>query len=862
MRKRRMLMVLLAVSGLIGSTWAIDNKGITFEQPAADCFTLIEDGKATPILLDEKDDVGIIIAVKNLQDDFRKVTGRQAELLHSVRGPRLIVAGSLESRFVKELVKAKKIDITSLKGKREKYLMKAVSRPFDGVDEAWVIVGSDKRGTIYGIYELSEQIGVSPWYDWADVPVVQRKNLYIQRGEYTAGEPAVKYRGIFLNDEAPCLTGWVKHTYGTNYGDHRFYARVFELILRLRGNFMWPAMWAWSFYADDPENSKTAHDMGIIMGTSHHEPMARNHQEWARKRKQYGVWDYATNQKVLDRFFREGIERVKDTEDLITIGMRGDGDAPMGGKEGADHEYVNRDEYNMNLLKKVIKNQRKIIKDVTGRPADERPQVWAIYKEVQRFYDMGLRVPDDVIMLLCDDNWGNVRRLPNAEERKRPGGWGMYYHVDYVGAPRNSKWLNVTPIQNMWEQLQLTYDYGVDKLWILNVGDLKPMEYPITLFLDMAWNPKRYTADNLLEHPRGFCARQFGEEQADEAARILNLYSKYNGRVTPEMLDCHTYNIETGEWKQVADEYRKLEADALRQYLSLPQEYHDAYKQLILFPVQAMANLYEMYYAQAMNHKLYKENNPQANFWADKVVQTFKFDSLLCDDYNNVMSGGKWKNMMAQKHIGYTSWNDNFPADTLPKIYRIENPEKAVGGYVFTGQDGYIAIEAEHYYSAKAAPDTEWTVIPYMGRTLSGMALMPYTQPTDGASISYKIKLPKGIDKVTVHVIVKSTLAFHDRKGHEYSIGFEGGKDQTINFNHNLNELPENVYSIYYPTVARRIVEKKAKLNVPNTSDGMQTITFKPLDPGIVLEKLVVDYGGYKKSYLFMNESKSKRESR
>ena len=477
MRKRRMLMVLLAVSGLIGSTWAIDNKGITFEQPAADCFTLIEDGKATPILLDEKDDVGIIIAVKNLQDDFRKVTGRQAELLHSVRGPRLIVAGSLESRFVKELVKAKKIDITSLKGKREKYLMKAVSRPFDGVDEAWVIVGSDKRGTIYGIYELSEQIGVSPWYDWADVPVVQRKNLYIQRGEYTAGEPAVKYRGIFLNDEAPCLTGWVKHTYGTNYGDHRFYARVFELILRLRGNFMWPAMWAWSFYADDPENSKTAHDMGIIMGTSHHEPMARNHQEWARKRKQYGVWDYATNQKVLDRFFREGIERVKDTEDLITIGMRGDGDAPMGGKEGADHEYVNRDEYNMNLLKKVIKNQRKIIKDVTGRPADERPQVWAIYKEVQRFYDMGLRVPDDVIMLLCDDNWGNVRRLPNAEERKRPGGWGMYYHVDYVGAPRNSKWLNVTPIQNMWEQLQLTYDYGVDKLWILNVGDLKTMEY-------------------------------------------------------------------------------------------------------------------------------------------------------------------------------------------------------------------------------------------------------------------------------------------------------------------------------------------------------------------------------------------------
>ena len=348
----------------------------------------------------------------------------------------------------------------------------------------------------------------------------------------------------------------------------------------------------------------------------------------------------------------------------------------------------------------------------------------------------------------------------------------------------------------------------------------------------------------------------------NKAMRILNLYSKYNGRVTGEMLDRNTYNLETGEWKQVSDEYLKLEAEALRQYISLKPEYKDAYKQLILFPVQAMANLYEMYYAQAMNHKLYKENNPQANEWADKVEQAFARDKALSDDYNNVMSGGKWKNMMIQKHIGYTSWNDNFPADTLPQTYRIEHPEKAVGGYVFTGQDGYVAMEAEHYYSTKAAPSTEWTVIPYMGRTLSGMALMPYTQPTDGASISYKIKLPKGVDKVTVHVIVKSTLAFHDRKGHEYSIGFEGAKEQTINFNQNLNELPENVYSIYYPTVARRIVEKKVKLNVPNTSDGMQTLIFKPLDPGIVLEKLVVDYGGYKKSYLFMNESKSKRDNR
>lgn len=817
--------------------------------PAGNHFPLVSNGSPCPVYIDSSEDKGVQIAIANLQQDILRVCSTKPELLSAANAKRCIIAGTYGTPLIKKLTASGKLNKKELEGKNEKYILQVISNPCEGVDEALVIAGSDRRGTIYGIYELSEQMGVSPWYWWADVPVVKRQNVYIKPGSYTDGEPAVTYRGIFLNDEAPCLTGWVKHTYGTNYGDHHFYAQVCELILRLKGNFLWPAMWSWAFYADDPQNSKTASEMGVIIGTSHHEPMARNHQEWARKRKEYGDWNYSTNQKVIDQFFREGIQRAQGTEDIVTIGMRGDGDEAMS------------KETNVKLLEKVVKNQRRIIEDVTKRPAKETPQLWALYKEVLDYYDKGMRVPDDVIMLLCDDNWGDICRLPNAKERKHPGGFGMYYHVDYVGAPRNSKWLNVTPIQNMWEQLQLTYDYGVEKLWILNVGDLKPMEYPITLFMDMAWNPKEYNASNLLEHPRRFCAQQFGEEQADEAMRILNLYSKYNGRVTGEMLDCKTYNLETGEWKQVSDEYLKLEAEALRQYLSLQPEYKDAYKQLILFPVQAMANLYEMYYAQAMNHKLYKENNPQANEWADKVERTFARDKALSDDYNNVMSGGKWKNMMIQKHIGYTSWNDNFPADKLPEIYRIEQPEKAVGGYVYTGQDGYVAMEAEHYYSATPAPGTQWTAIPYMGRTLSGMALMPYTTQTDGASLSYKMKLPKDVRTVTVRVVVKSTLAFHDRKGHEYSIGFDGENEQTINFNHNLNELPENVYTVYYPTVARRIVEKKAKLNLPDSPDGMQTLTFKPLDPGIVLEKIVVDYGGYKKSYLFMEESKNKREN-
>ena len=838
---------------------AKDHEDIVTENLNSGGFTLISQSKPVGVIVAENDKKGVLIAVQNLQKDFERVCGKQAQLFNSPTSDtkQCIIVGSLESPYVKQLIKAKLLDEKELKGKVEKYIMTVVSNPLPGVDEALVIAGSDMRGTIYGVYELSEQIGVSPWYDWMDVPVVKHQNLAIKRGSYTAGEPAVRYRGLFLNDEAPCLTTWVKNTFGTEYGGHEFYARVFELILRLRGNYLWPAMWGWSFYADDPLNSPTASDMGVIMGTSHHEPMARNHQEWARHRKEYGEWNYVTNQKVIDEFFREGVRRSKDNEDIITIGMRGDGDTAMGAKEGHDDEFVPNDDETIKLLEKIIKNQRNIIAKETGRPAKERQQLWALYKEVQRYYDKGLKVPDDVIILFSDDNWGDIRRLPSPEERKHKGGFGMYYHVDYVGAPRNSKWLNVTPIQHIWDQLTLTYQYGVDKLWVLNVGDLKPMEYPITFFMDFAWNPKRYDASNLLEHPRKFCAQQFGESQADEAARILNLYSQYAGRVTAEMLDASTYNIETGEFKQVCDEFVRLEAEALRQYLSLPENARDAYRQLLLFPIQALSNIYDMYYAQAMNHKLFAENNPEANVWADRVEQCFKRDSILCRGYNKEIAGGKWDGMMIQKHIGYTEWNDSFPKDTCPKVMRIENAEDKVGGYVFKPSAGFVAMDAEHYFTVKNPQDAQWTLIPYMGRTRSGISIQPYSANVAGSSVTYRFDLPEGIDEVEVRVITASTLAFQRKEGHRYTVGLEGKEAVEVNFNGELNEEPENVYRIMYPTVARRVIEKTVKLKIDKA--GTQSLVISPLDPGVVLQKIVVDFGGYQPSYLFGKESDCKR---
>lgn len=790
-------------------------------QPAADAWQL----KSLTVGVSEKEHSCVQLAANNLLVDFEKVMGHKASL--SDGGVEILIGtvgcNPQIDKWVKQGV------LTNLKGKTEKYVIKTIGSQL-------VIAGSDKRGTVYGIYELSKQMGVSPWYYWADVPVEQHATIYIKKGEYTDGEPAVRYRGLFLNDEAPCLTTWVKNTFDTNYGGHKFYEKVFELILRLKGNYLWPAMWGWAFYADDPENLKTADKMGVMMGTSHHEPMARNHQEYARHRKEWGAWNYSTNKDNLDRFFREGIERMKNTDDIVTIGMRGDGDEAMG--NGTDTR----------LLEEIIDNQRRIIKEVTKRPAKEIPQIWALYKEVQDYYDAGLRVPDDVTILLCDDNWGNVRRIPTAEERKRKGGWGLYYHVDYVGAPRNSKWINVTPIQNMWEQLQLAYNGGIQKLWILNVGDLKPMEYPIQLFMDMAWNPTKYQVDNLLDHTRDFCAESFGEEHAEEAASILNLVCKYNGRITSEMLDARTYTCE--EFERVVNEYKALETRALRLFIELNPECQDAYRQLILFPVQAMGNIYEMYYAQAMNLQLAKQQDPEANEWADRCRQAFKRDSLLCNYYNKVMAGGKWDGMMIQKHISYRTWNDNYRADVCPRLVEVPTP---ANGPIFTPSEGYISIEAEHTYSREDAKNATWTVIPYMGRTLSGISLMPYTVPTNEAKLTYRFKAA-GVKTVKVHVITKSTLDFLDKGGLVYDVAIDGQAPVNVNFNQELNEKPENIYSVYYPTIASRVVEKIVEVPVDSNVD-VHNLVIHPQDPGVVFEKIVIDLGGYQKQFLFGKES-------
>lgn len=839
MKNNFLKLTLAALVCCVATVASAAERFITTEKSSA-VWTLTDNSLRPYIYSNSHTEAGVKRAIVNLQADFRQVTGIAPLLTGSAPNENtpLIIIGTLGTHSViDDLVKQKKLAGNELKGKREKFIIQTVSNPLAGVSEALVIAGSDKRGTIYGIYELSRQIGVSPWYYWADVPVERKSALYFIKGVYTDGEPAVEYRGIFLNDEAPALTGWTSATFGGF--NSKFYEKVFELLLRLKANYMWPAMWGSAFYDDDPANGALAHEMGIVMGTSHHEPMGMAHVDWRRRGGENKEWNYLTHADKLKAFWQAGVERSNDWERIITIGMRGDGDEAMS------------EETNTELLLKIVKEQREIIEKVTGKKAERTPQAWALYKEVQDYYDKGMRVPEDVILLLCDDNWGNVRKLPVAGSRPHKGGYGMYYHFDYVGAPRNSKWINISPVQRVWEQMNLSYTHGVKKLWIVNVGDLKPMEYPISFFLDMAWNPDKFNPQNLIEHIEGWAGQQFGGTHAKEIARIINLYTKYNRRITPEMLTDNTYSLtHYNEFETVVDEYRALALDALRLSSRLPEKYRDAYYQLVLYPVDACCNLYEMYYAVAMNKRLAARKDLRANGYADKAKECFSRDSLLQHVYNNVIANGKWAHMMDQVRIGYTNWQQP-ERSMIPRVAYVREQD-AVKEKVYIEAEGYVSIEAENYARRRDSEKIRWEVIPHFGRTRSGITTFPqnaYPGNEEEVYVEYDMELASA-GQFEVKLLLAPTLNYNANKGLRYSISFDGDTPQTVNFNgHYRGEL-----GLWQ---SRHIIESPTRHTIGKA--GRHTLRFRVHEPGIVLQKILIDTGGLKPAYLGAPESNYKQ---
>ena len=806
-------------------------------------FCIANKGITASIIVDENDWKGVIRAAHDLGDDVRKVTGfsSQVRLLSSdspgMKQPKSIIVGTIgKSRIIDRIIRQKKLDVSKVKGQWESYII-------DIVDGNLIIAGSDKRGTIYGIYDISERIGVSPWYWMADAPIAHRDTLYYDGGCFIQPSPKVKYRGIFINDEWPSFGTWCKNQFGGI--NSKAYARIFELMLRLKANYFWPAMWDSRFNEDDPLSPQLADDMGIVMGTSHHEPMMRAHKEYVYRKDSIGAWDYATNKANLDRFFEEGLERNKAYDNLITIGMRGDGDVAMGN---------GNDEDNMKTLKDVVDGQREIIERVYKKPASEVPQLWAIFTEVQRYYDAGFTVPDDVTLLFCDNNWGYIRRTGPEKEQARKGGMGMYYHIDMNGGPWNDRWINTTTAAKIREQLNLAYQTGIDRIWIINVGDLKPKEMPIDFIMHYAWNPDDYPADKIDQYMVDWARSIFGGEYAREIADIVTEYSKMNLERKPEVQRVGIYSVETGEAQRMFNRWDELEKRTLSLSKKMPAEMQDAFYQLVEYPAVASAGVAKIYLAATLGDSI--------------TMQTlFERDKQMTDKYNKVIAGGKWDGMMLDKHIGYRMWsmpNEN----TLPQAAK---PSDKTG---ITANE--TAIMAHDYTRRTATDDARWVFLPGLGRGKGNMGIEPVTAKSrplgDGPTLEYDINFSRsGKQKLALGILPTNDI--NPSRGLRIGIRVDDGEMQTIDarqgyvdtFNEYTKEniarskvlkpLPRPASDIYLSGTRQRMRSEvfdnlrwlSIDFDIPTA--GNHTVKVVMIDPEIVVEKLVINPDNEHPSY-------------
>lgn len=638
-------------------------------------FTLAEGFNYVSIYVDGTGDdyEGISLAANSLADDVEQVLTSECRP-DVVTDPSDIIgtaiyAGSIgNNQVIDSLIAAGKLDVSAIQGKRETYKIQIVDHPSPGIDRGLVIAGSDKRGTIYGIYHISELIGVSPWIFWADAVPDKKDSIVLEASDLnvTSKEPSVKYRGIFLNDEAPSLTGWVNAKF-KGYNEE-FYKHVYELILRCKGNYLWPAMWS-NIFSEDGKSSKIANaeladKYGIVMGTSHHEPLCRAGLEWGDKHDDYGSdnkWNFNVNGDAITEFWRDGVKRNMAFENVYTLGMRGEADSALPGT----------DEENIDLLKRVISVQKDILEE---NGLSEAPQVLTVYKEVEKFWHgtekaEGLKkwdALDDVTIMLCDDNFGNMRTLPDLETKDRPGGWGMYYHFDYHGGPTSYEWINTVELNKVWEQMTMAYEHGIDDIWIVNVGDLKPMEMNISYFLDMAYDYDTWGKNGLNrteEYINRWVRQQFGsslnEQQVQDLRFLIQEYTWLHGSCKPEVISQNTYHASNyNEAARVLDRVQKMEQMADEYKDVIPESHQAAYFQLVYYPVAGAAAVAKMQIGKGLNQYFYDLGSMNANLYAALVEDSIQQDKDLQDTYNKNMPGvgDKWKNMMSSPHVGYVTW--------------------------------------------------------------------------------------------------------------------------------------------------------------------------------------------------------------
>lgn len=801
-------------------------------------FLLSTDETAAALYIEPATNQAVVRAAGDLAADLERVTGRATKVLRdggALKGD-LIIAGVVgRSPLVDRLIAEGKLSAGELKGAWESYVIQVVDAPLPDVRRALVVAGSDRRGAIYGVYEISAAIGVSPWNWWADVAPLPQKRLTWPVGLRRFGPPSVKYRGIFLNDEDWGLLPWAAKTFEPEAGNigPKTYGKLFELLLRLKANTVWPGMHPTTKpFNDFPENKRVADDYGIVMGSSHAEPMLRNNVgEWTAPKEHY---NYVTNREGVLRYWDERVAANGRYENIYTLGMRGIHDSNMQGPK-TDAERIR-------ALEQIFTEQRAMIaRHVVGdagagraRDVSEVPQMFCAYKEVLELYRQGLRVPEDVTLVWPDDNFGYVRNSATAEERKRPGGFGVYYHLSYLGRPLSYLWLSTTPPALVWEEMHKAYEHGADRIWIANVGDLKPAEISTEFFLQMAWDIDRWTPATLPQFLTEWAAREFGETHAQEIAEALGDYYRLNFQRRPEHLQWwlpretprpSTLTDQEVEARLAAFTKLRARADAIR--TTIPPSRQDAFYQLVHYPITGSALANQRYFEG-------ERGNAEAARQADaQLTEATRY-------FNEELAGGKWRGLMTLE-----------PADeqwSSMRVARWQAPPAPRAPVASPAPGTFVAMEGGNFESSIARGGAAWTRVPGLGRT--GAAITPLPTTMASVPLADAVKLaPRADYPFDCPATGEFALRVYFLPTHPVAGG-------ALRLAVNIDDLPAQLVSLDVgdggPAWAQGVLDATRSVSVPIavSTPGRHTLHVYAIEPGIVVDKLAIEFVPQPPTYL------------
>jgi hypothetical protein len=861
-------------------------------------FALAEHRRIVPIYVAPDNPETVRVAVNAFAADLESVTGAHAKVLESLPAvdiphdqPRdLIIAGVIgNAPEIDRMIAQGKLSARSIQAVQSKWesaLIAVVEQPMPGVRRALVIAGSDRRGAAFALFTLSRRMGVSPWTWWADVPVKRRQAIYIDAKEWIQHEPSIPYRGIFLNDEDWGLRPWAAKKMDPevhNLGPHT-YARVFELLLRLRANTLWPAMHPGTLAFNAlPENAKLADQWGIVMGSSHSEALLRNNVgEWDEKRD--GPWNYQLNKQAIDTYWEKRVQENGHYENFYTVGMRGVHDTGL--------EATGTAEEKARLVESAMTDQRNLLREYVKEDVQAIPQVIWLYKESLDLYRAGMKVPGDVTLGWTDDNYGYLRQLPNADEQKRPGGSGVYYHVSYWGFPHDYLWLCTTPPALIREEMTKAYDHHARRYWILNVGDLKPAEPDIDYFLQLAWDEPGTASMTQHQFLQAWYAEQFPPRFARTIANVMQQYYRLNFVRKPEFMGFNGYDdgihrtdfnplawgdqnrIRDQAWKQLSQQTSVIEKD-------LPPAYADAFFELAAYPVQAAAAQNEKFLAADRSFLDRSQNHPnQAHFDSERSHAAYNRIQTLTQRYNSIASG-KWSGMMSSTPRDRQVFkmpqvaDDGQPGLPLPTSWREPSGVDATkhlshssdNNAPFAEKNGTVSINAVHFARKWDGTIAAWQVLPELGISggsveygspgLIANTTKHETMPVqDTPWLDYEIETQSTGDAILT-IDLLPTFPIDSEHRMRFEVKIDGGNPIELDSS-GLGEWKENAAPTWSANVLRNFAE--VQLPLGRLSPGLHTVRLMYRDPSVVFEHLAIIFPDSTPAYPVAPETRARRD--